>query len=132
MLAIIAILFPSVVGLKIIEHFSRKFVLKDYVYYFVFLLLCSTVLNCVVSYLIFHVGFDVFSQLNLYPIYFCKYAIISTIINTLLAFISVIIKKNLNFEIEVKKNEKSVKKVVVNPKNLVKKATTNNKKNTSK
>ena len=107
MFALIAILIPSLIGLKIIEYFFKEFNLKDYIYYYLVLLLFTSILNCIVAYSIFHLEANIFYHLNWLPIYFCKYSLISIFVNVLFAFFIVVIVKNISCKIEVLKSEKN-------------------------
>ncbi len=108
MLALIALLGPSIIGLKFLEHLLKEINIKNMVYYFTILLTLSLTLNNIISALLFKVN-NVFNALNSYPLYFSKYVLVSLIINLLLAlFLSVIIKY-IKINVKVEKNEKKNK-----------------------
>ena len=101
MFAFIAIFIPSIIGVKIIDYIEKGISLKQSIYHYSILILLSSVFNNLVSYILFHLKSQIIVYLNTLPIYFCKYVIISIVINILLAFIFIIIEKNVSFELEV-------------------------------
>ena len=118
MLAIIALLGPSIIGLKFLDYLI-KLNRKNTIYYFVILLTMSVTINNVISYLLFDV-MDVVYHLSFFPIYLAKYVLISLIVNIVLALILSILIKNVSLKIEVQKveNPKKIKKA--NKKNKTK------------
>lgn len=112
MFMLIAVLIPSVVGVKIIDYLVHGLNLKRTIYWFAILLLISTCLNNIIVYLAFGLDSNILSHLNNLPIFFCKYVLISFIINIVMAFGIVVCMKNFSIEIkkETIKEEKSVKK----------------------
>ena len=119
MYALIAILAPSIFGVKIIDYFNKGLSLKNTIYYFIILLMFSSVINTAISYLLLNTDMYIFNSINNYPLLFSKYTLISIIINVILAIIIVIAQKNISFNIEVEsasdgkdtsKTKKSIKK----------------------
>lgn len=117
MFMLIAVLVPSLVGVKILDYLEKGISLKNGIYYFAILLLFSSVIDNILTYLLFNINSDILTYLNTLPIFFCKYILISVVINVLLAIIIFIIKSNVIFEIEVEKNEKIPKRKFAKKKN---------------
>ena len=103
-----SILYIVVILLDYLVKLNRK----NTIYYFIVLLTISVTINNVISYLLFNIA-DVIYHLNLFPIYFAKYTLISIIINLVLALILSIIIKNINLNLEVKKIENHKKNTKV-------------------
>lgn len=118
MYAIIAILLPSVLGVKILDYFNRGLSLKNTIYYFLILVLVSNFLNNIFAHVMFDVSENVFGALNDFPIFFSKFVLVSIIINLFLVFLIVVLQRSLKLEIvaaeekhnEKKKTKKTIKK----------------------
>lgn len=104
MFAVIAIIGPSIIGLKLLDYLLKGLSKKNIIYYFVILLTLSLALNNAISYLVFNIT-DIFTSLNAFPIYFSKYITISLIINIVLSLLWVVIIKNVSLKIEVERIE---------------------------
>ncbi len=109
MFGVIALIGPSVIGLKVLEHLLNGLSKKNIFYYFTILLTISVIINNSISYSLFNIT-DVFYHLNNFPIYLAKYVLISIIINIVLALILSIIIKSVRLKIEVEKIENIKKK----------------------
>lgn len=107
---------PSILGLKIIDYFNKGLNLKNTIYAYVYLVFFSFVFNITFSYKLFGVTGDVLQILNYYPMLFVKMALVSIIINIILAIIWLTVQKNMQFKLEVVgiNNEKKDKKIVKN------------------
>ncbi len=106
MFSFVAIFVPSILGVGVIEYFKKNINLKNSIYYYAILLAFSNVINVVVSYCLFDVSSSIAIILDSAPIYFCKYIVVSILVNCILAFLIVLFEKNISFEVEVVKNEK--------------------------
>jgi len=95
MFMLIAVLIPSVIGVKVIESLMKeeKIDKKRYIYFFLVLLLSSSIINNIISYVLFDVDMNILEFLNTFPIFFVKYCIVSILINVVIAFIIVVILK---------------------------------------
>ena len=122
MFTIIAVLLPSVLGVKLIDYLYKGLNLKRSLYFFVSLLLISSFINNFLVCVLFKIDSGILVYLNDLPFFFCKYVLISLIINILFALLIVVMMKNVSLEVEVldekdkkvkktKKNSKSIKRV---------------------
>lgn len=67
--ALIAILIPSVLGIKILDYLNRGLSLKNTIYYYFILVMLSNFFNNIFSYLFFKVDENTFYALCEYPIF---------------------------------------------------------------
>ena len=127
MFALIAVFLPSVIGVKIIDYLIGKLDLKRTIYWFCILLLLSTVVNNIIAYLVFGLDSQILYYLNTLPILFCKYVIISIMLNIILALGIIVCIKNISIEIKTAKIKEEI-----NVKKIIKGSKRNNKKTISK
>ena len=125
MYALIAILAPSILGVKIIDYLNKGLSFKNTIYYFTILLLFSSILNSVIAYSLLNIDDKLFNNLNSSLVLFEEYSLISIFINILLALIVIVVQKNASFTLEVKDVKKS-KKNEVKTKRRIKKDRKNN------
>jgi len=116
MFTLIAILAPSFLGVKFIEHLLKGLTIRNTIYYYTILLLFSSLLNNLFCNLLWKLNDSILLNLNAYPIFFCKYVILSIIINIILGLVFVVIIKNISFKIVVEENVKNIKKAKNNNK----------------
>ena len=108
---IIAILVPSVLGVKFFDYLNRGLSLKNTIYYYLILVLFSNILTVCLSYLVMNIGDNVFYNIWYYPIIFVKYTAISVVLNVCLVLFITVLKKNISFEvISGEKKKKTNKK----------------------
>ena len=111
--AVIAILLPSVFGLKLLDYLKRGISLKNSFYYYMILLLGSSFINNILSYFFFDINSN-FIDNFIYPIFFSKYVLMSVFVNTIIVLIIIVLQNNIQLEVKVKKvgdlNGKSKKK----------------------
>lgn len=110
MYGLIALFFPSVVGIKLLDYLKRGLNLKNTIYYYLIFVLCSNLVSVFLSVYIIGMLSDPFEAINRFPIVFSEYVLISLFINVILCFLTIIIQKNVKLEIVEKKNEKKKKK----------------------
>lgn len=102
---LIATMLPSVFGVKILDYLNKNLSLKNIIFYYLILVLCSNIFNCFFAYLLFGVNSNLLSNISEYPILFCKFSMLSIVINVILSLIILIIQKNVKIEVVVDKNE---------------------------
>lgn len=108
---LMAILLPSVLGVKILDYLNKGLDLKNTVYYYFILVLFSNFFNNIFSYLIFKINENIFYSLCEYPILFSKFILVSIVINILLVFLIIILQKNIKIDVvTVSKGSKNVKR----------------------
>lgn len=110
MFAALAILLPSVFGIKFLDYLNKGLSFKNTIYYYLILVLGSNCFNNILSYLLFKVDNNIFSALNEFPVFFSKFVLTSIVINVLLVFIIIIFQKNIKIEVEVKEKNNVKKK----------------------
>ena len=96
---LIAILFPSVLGVKILDYLNKGLSLKNTVYYYFILVMLSNFFNNIFSYLFFKVNENIFYALCEYPIFFSKFVLVSIAINILLVLLIIILQKNIKIDV---------------------------------
>ena len=106
MIAVIAIVFPSILGVKLIDYLMKNISLKNTFYYFSLLLLFSTLINVFIFKILFQINSNIFVNLNTYTGLLIEYLAVSITINIILAFIIVMISKNVSMSLKYKKKRK--------------------------
>ncbi len=109
MYSLFVFFIPSILGVKLIDYFGKGLSLKNTLYTYVYLLTFSFMGNVTVAYKLFEITGDIFQTINSYPMLFVKMALVSIVINVVFAFIWLIVRKNVEFKIEVVENEKKNK-----------------------
>lgn len=117
MFAIIAILLPSFLGMKLMDYLLNGLKLKDLIlYYGILVLLTQSINNVLVKYY-YNLDDNLWNSLNIGTDFFSIYILVSIVINILLVLILVVLIKNIKFEVEVeeyagksKNNETSITK----------------------
>lgn len=117
MFSLIAILTPSVLGLKIIDYFKKDLNIKQIFYYYFILLLFSNVGTNIIVNLLFNINENIYNELNIDSIFFSQYTLTSVVISVLLVIIYLIIDKNLTFKLEVENVKKEKTKTKRKKKN---------------
>ena len=72
MYTLIALLFPSIVGVKVINDLHKKLTLLEIIYYYGVLVLISTILNNIMSYAFFGITRNVSNSLEKFPIFLLR------------------------------------------------------------
>lgn len=106
MYSLMAILCPSVFGIKLLDYFNKRISLKNTIYYYLLLVMFSNVLTSVFVYIFFKTSSNYIEYLNTLPIFFAKYVLVSLLINFILVIIITVSMKNMSFKIEVKNEKK--------------------------
>ena len=102
---------PSIIGVRINNYFNKDLKIKNIIYNYTTLLFISFIINVLVMYNVFGIKEDIFKVFDSDIILFMQMAIISFIVNVILVFIGLVIQKNVDFKIEVEKNETKAKTV---------------------
>lgn len=110
MYSLIAILGPSVIGVKILDYLKRGLGLKNTLYYYLILLVLSTIFNVTITYLLLGTENNLFVNLNIFPILLVKYMILSLGVNVVLSLIIFYLQKNITIVAEAEKVEKKKNK----------------------
>ena len=110
MFAIVAILLPSFVGIKLMDHLLKSLKVKDIVIYYGILVLFTQGINNILVKYYYNINDTLWNSLNIGTDFFSIYILVSLIINVLITLLLVVIVKNIKFEVEVayaKKNNVS-------------------------
>ena len=102
---------PSIIGVRINNYFNKDLKIKNIIYNYTTLLFISFIINVLVMYNVFGIKEDIFKVFDSDMMLFVQMAIISFIVNVILVFIGLVIQKNVEFKIEVEKNETKAKTV---------------------
>ena len=102
---------PSIIGVRINNYFNKNLKIKNIIYNYTTLLFISFIINVLVMYNVFGIKEDIFKVFDSDMMLFVQMAIISFIVNVILVFIGLVIQKNVEFKIEVEKNETKAKTV---------------------
>lgn len=110
MYSLLIFLLPSVLGIKIIDILSKKGKIKDFVIYYLLLVLFSNFI-CMGAIIILN-NFDsnIFLYMTEHLKFSFKYLILSMLVNLILGFIFSIFIKYVSISLEVK-NENSKKNI---------------------
>ena len=111
MLALFVFFIPSIIGVRINNYFNKDLKLKNIIYNYTTLLFFSFIVNILIMYNVFGIKEDIFKVFDSDIMLFTQMAIISFIVNVILVFIGLVIQKNVDFKIEVEKNETKAKTV---------------------
>ena len=109
---------PSIIGVRINNYFNKDLKFKNIIYNYTTLLFFSFIVNILIMYNVFGIKEDIFKVFDSDIILFMQMAIISFIVNVILVFIGLVIQKNVDFKIEVEKNEIKAKTVSDNSKKV--------------
>lgn len=102
MFNVICVFFPSLISICIEKYFLKeKYSIDTIINYAIYCLINNFIIVGIFTFL-YNNNYDIWASINLYPRMTLKYGIFAIITATLLAFIKIIIKKNVGFEIEVK------------------------------
>ena len=134
MYAFLVFFVPSIIGIKIIDSFNKGLTLKNTIYTYIILFYISFICELLIIYNIFGVTKDVFQEINTNLILFMQTAIIALAINIVMAFIGLVVQKNIQFKLEVvnDKNKKSTTADKKTVKKISKTASKTNKKTKNK
>ena len=102
MFSFIIVFFPSILSLYIEKYFLKEKYSIDSIFKYVIYCLLNNFIVIGIFTFIFNTNYDIWNSINLYPRMTLKYGVISIILAILLSVFSIIIKKNVGFEIEVK------------------------------
>lgn len=105
----VAFFIPSLLGLKLIDILLKEDK-KELIFNYVILLSFSMIINNIISFAIFNIPSNIYYHLKELPIFFSKYMVCSIVINILIAFIIIVVKKNCSLELEIEKNETKKKR----------------------
>ncbi len=106
MYALIAMLLPSLFGLKVMDYLLKGLKIKNLIFYYGILLLMSQGINNLIVLSFFDIDNSLWNALNEVSTFFSIYILISIVINILLVLMFVILIKNIKLEVEVKYEEK--------------------------
>lgn len=118
MFVLFVFFIPSIIGVRINNYFNKDLKLKNIIYNYTTLLFFSFIVNILIMYNVFGIKEDIFKVFDSDIILFTQMAIISFIVNVILVFIGLVIQKNVDFKIEVEKNETKAKTVSDNSKKV--------------
>lgn len=111
MFAFLALFIPSIIGIRIINYFNKDLKIKDMIYDYITLFLFSFIVNNFVLFNFFGIKENIFSKLNTDIMLFVWISLISIAVNIILCFIGLVVQKNIEFKIEVQRNEVKTKAV---------------------
>ncbi len=118
MFVLFVFFIPSIIGVRINNYFNKDLKFKNIIYNYTTLLFFSFIVNILIMYNVFGIKEDIFKVFDSDIILFMQMAIISFIVNVILVFIGLVIQKNVDFKIEVEKNETKAKTVSDNSKKV--------------
>lgn len=118
MFVLFVFFIPSIIGVRINNFFNKDLKFKNIIYNYTTLLFFSFIVNILIMYNVFGIKEDIFKVFDSDIILFMQMAIISFIVNVILVFIGLVIQKNVDFKIEVEKNETKAKTVSDNSKKV--------------
>ena len=127
MYALIAMLLPSLFGLKVMDYLLKGLKIKNLIFYYGILLLVSQGINNLIVLSFFDIDNSLWSALNEVSTFFSIYILISIVINILLVLMFVILIKNIKLEVEVKYEEKDKECKTNSPERKQKKSSKNKK-----
>ncbi len=107
MIAILSLMFPSVLGLKFLIHLNKNISIKDEIIYYLLLVLFSNFICFGLIYLFKEINIDLVTYLNTYSFSAFKYIILSLLANIFMAFIITIFIKYFSFKLEVNNDSKN-------------------------
>lgn len=110
MYSLLVLLLPSIIGLKFMDLLNKFKSIKDFIIYYLMLVLFSNYLCIFIVVAINKFNENLFSYIENHLTFSFKYLTLLIIINLLLAFIFSIIIKNFNISLEVKHEKKNSKK----------------------
>ena len=99
----ICVFFPSVISIMLDKHFLKSKYSLDTLLYYIFYCLINNVIVLTIFALVFKTKYDIWNCINLYPLMTTKYCAIALFISVVISYINIIIKKNMDFQIEIKK-----------------------------
>lgn len=102
MYSLIAILGPSVIGLKLMDYFKKGLNIKNVIYYYLILLVLSSASTNIIVYYLLSTKGELFDLLNNSVLYFGEYTLINVLVNIIWALIIYILCKNISFDVVVK------------------------------
>ena len=105
MYSMFALFIPSMIGVRINNYFNKDLKVKNIIYNYITLLFFSFVINAFIMYSLFNVKENIFDAINQNTILFVQCAGISMVVNVILVLIGLVIQKNVQFKVEVEKNE---------------------------
>ena len=105
MYSMFALFIPSMIGVRINNYFNKDLKVKNIIYNYITLLFFSFVINAFIMYSLFNVKENIFDAINQNTILFVQCAGISMVVNVIFVLIGLVIQKNVQFKVEVEKNE---------------------------
>ncbi len=102
MYALLAILGPSIIGLKLLDYFKKGLNIKNIIYYYLSLLVLSSACTNIIVYYLLETKKDLFDLLSNSTFFFGQYTLINTLVNIILVLIIYVFIKNVSFDIIVK------------------------------
>lgn len=118
MFGIIAVLIPSVIGIKLFDYLRKGLSLKNTVYYYLIFLGLSWIICSSLGSTLFTVSNNLFIKLCNDPFLFSEFTGLSILINVILAILIEVIIRNIKINIVT---DKVTKKVSSNGKKKAKK-----------
>lgn len=102
---------PSIISIKMYQHFNHDELLwKELVLNYFLFVFFNHFFSVFVSIFLFGARSSVMNSVDFFPVFALKYCIISIIICIVLPILFQILKQNVDYRVEVIKNEKGEKK----------------------
>ena len=109
--SILCLLVPSVISIKMYQHINGKVLhWKDMILDYFLFVFFNHFFTVMISIFLFDAKSNIINSIDFFPIFALKYCLISIILCFILPIIFQMIKKNIDYRVEVKKNEKNSKK----------------------
>lgn len=118
MFGVIAVLIPSVIGIKLFDYLRKGLSLKNTIYYYLIFLGISWIICSSLGSSLFEVNNNLFIKLCNDPFLFSEFTGLNILINVILAILTEVIIRNIKINITT---EKVNKKVISNEKKKTKK-----------
>ena len=118
MFGVIAVLIPSVIGIKLFDYLRKGLNLKNTIYYYLIFLGISWIICSSLGGSLFEVNNNLFIKLCNDPFLFSEFTGLNILINVILAILTEVIIRNIKVNITT---EKANEKVISNAKKKIKK-----------
>lgn len=108
----LCLLGPSLISIKIFNHLnSERLSNKNIIFYYVLFVFINNFICTFFSVIFFGGKSSIDESLINFPVFAIKYVIVSVIFSCIIPFFVEIVRKNIDYNIEVKKNEKYKSKI---------------------
>ena len=101
---------PSIISIKMYQHFNHDDLSwKDLVLNYFLFVFFNHFISAIISVFLFGARSSVMNSVDFFPVFALKYCVISIIICVVLPILFQVLKQNVDYRVEVVKNEKGEK-----------------------